>query len=62
MFLVASCGSAMVEQLTYDPKVEGFNPTITDIGRKYKRSLMFLLASCGSAMVEHLTHDPKFEV
>ena len=62
MFLLISYGSAVVEHLNHDPTFEGFNPTISDIGRKLKRGLMFLVASCGSAMVEHLTHDPKFEV
>ncbi len=36
MLLLANCGNAVVEQLTNDPKFEGFNPTIAEIGRNLK--------------------------
>ncbi len=61
MFLLASCDSAVVEQLTNDPKFEGLNPVATDIGRKKKKNLMFLFASGGSAVVEQLSNNPMFE-
>jgi hypothetical protein len=47
--------------MTNDPKFEDLNPAITNIGRKYKRSLMFLLASCDNSVVDQLNKDPKFE-